>query len=89
MKIEKDNILFLVRSYNEWNYLLTTIDNIKSEWFNKILVVDDGSSDWTENKIIQKVNNLFVYQSVKLTEKEREIKDSINFIENKLFDIIK
>ncbi len=42
-----------------------------------------------EIKTIQKVNELFVYQSVKLTEKEGEIKDSINFIENKLFDIIK
>jgi len=42
-----------------------------------------------ENKIIQKVNNLFVYQSVKLTEKEREFKESINYIENKLYDIIK
>ncbi len=42
-----------------------------------------------ENKIIQKVHNLFVYQSVKLTEKEREFKESINYIENKLYDIIK
>ena len=42
-----------------------------------------------ENEIIQKVNNLFVYQSVKLTEKDRELKESINYIENKLYDIIK
>ena len=45
--------------------------------------------DKEEDKIIQKVNNLFVYQSVKLTEKERELKESINYIENKLYDIIK
>ena len=45
--------------------------------------------DKGEDKIIQKVNNLFVYQSVKLTEKERELKESINYIENKLYDIIK
>jgi len=42
-----------------------------------------------EIKTIQKVNNLFVYQSVKLTEKDREFKESINYIENKLYDIIK
>jgi len=42
-----------------------------------------------EKNIMQKVNNLFVYQSVKLTEKDREFKDSVNYIENKLFDLIK
>jgi multidrug efflux pump subunit AcrB len=42
-----------------------------------------------EIKTLQKVNNLFVYQSVKLTEKDREFKESINYIENKLYDIIK
>ncbi len=42
-----------------------------------------------ENNTMQKVNNLFVYQSVKLTEKDREFKESINYIENKLYDIIK
>lgn len=42
-----------------------------------------------EIKTIQKVNNLFVYQSVKLTEKDREFQESINYIENKLYDIIK
>ena len=42
-----------------------------------------------EKNILQNVNKLFVYQSVKLTEKDREFKDSINYIENKLFDFIK
>ena len=42
-----------------------------------------------EKKIMQKVNTLFIYQSVKLTEKDKEFKDTINFIENKLFDFIK
>ncbi len=42
-----------------------------------------------ENKIFKKVNSLFVYQSAKLTEKDRQFKESINYIENKLFDIIK
>lgn len=42
-----------------------------------------------EKEIMQKVNKLFIYQSVKLTEKDKEFKDTINFIENKLFDFIK
>lgn len=42
-----------------------------------------------EKNIMQKVNNLFIYQSVKLTEKDKEFKDSVNYIENKLFDFIK
>lgn len=40
-----------------------------------------------ERKILKKVNNLFVYQSVKLTEKDREFKDSVNYIENKLLTL--
>ena len=45
--------------------------------------------DEEEKKIIKRINQLFVYQAVKITEKERELKDSENYIENKLFEIIK
>jgi len=48
-----------------------------------------GIEGENEKEIMQKVNKLFVYQSVKLTEKDREFKDSVNYIENKLFDLIK
>ena len=58
MKINKDNILFLIRSYNEWEHLFETIDIIKKQWFSKILVVDDGSIDWTEEKLSQR-NDIF------------------------------
>jgi len=51
MTIQKNKILFLIRSYNEWKYLLDTIDIIKKGWFNKILIVDDGSTDGTEEKL--------------------------------------
>jgi len=42
-----------------------------------------------EKNIMQKVNKLFIYQSVKLTEKDKEFKGSVNYIENILFDLIK
>jgi hypothetical protein len=41
-----------------------------------------------EKKIFEKVNRLFVYQSVKLTEKDKQFTQAVNFIENKLIDII-
>ena len=52
--IKKDKILFLLRSYNEWNYLLESIKIIQNEWFSKILVVDDWSTDWTYEKLIER-----------------------------------
>ena len=58
MKIDKNNILFLIRTYNEWNHLLDTIDIVKNEWFSKILVVDDGSKDGTEEKLSYR-NDIF------------------------------
>ncbi len=64
MKINKDNILFLIRSYNEWDHLLETIDIIKKSWFFKILVVDDGSSDWTEEKIWTKKDIFYLRHSI-------------------------
>jgi len=49
--LRKDKILFLVRSYNEGDYLIKTIKMILESWFNKILVVDDWSTDWTYENI--------------------------------------
>ena len=43
-----------------------------------------------EKELMIIVNKLFIYKSVKLTEdKEFLLKDAVNQIENKLFDIIK
>jgi len=49
--IKNNEIIFLIRSYNEWKHLLFTIEHIKKWWFKNILVVDDGSTDWTEEKL--------------------------------------
>ncbi len=43
-----------------------------------------------DKELLKKVNKLFIYKSVKLTEdKEFSNRDAINQIENKLYDIIK
>ncbi len=56
--IKNNEILFLVRSYNEWEHLISTIEHIKKWWFNKILVVDDWSNDWTYEKLNNR-NDIF------------------------------
>jgi len=56
--IKNNEIIFLIRTYNEGNYLLDTIKNIQDAWYSKILVVDDGSKDNTK-EILEKRNNIF------------------------------
>jgi len=46
-KINKDDIYFLIRSYNEMKELPNVLKSIKNEWFNNIIIVDDWSKDWT------------------------------------------
>ena len=43
----KNNIIFLIRAYNEATRILTVIDEIFQAGYHQILVVDDGSSDDT------------------------------------------
>lgn len=61
--MKKDKILFLIRSYNEWKHLLDSIETVKNEWFEKILVVDDGSTDKTE-EILSSRNDIFYLRHV-------------------------
>lgn len=51
----KDEFVFLVRGYNEANSIGTVIDSIISEWFSKIVVVNDGSIDETANIVSEKI----------------------------------
>lgn len=46
-KPTKDNVAFLIRSYNEASRLESVIDGLIDAGFSKILVVDDGSRDGT------------------------------------------
>lgn len=43
----KNNIVFLIRAYNESSRIVGVIESIFAEGFSEILVVDDGSSDGT------------------------------------------
>lgn len=53
------NIVFLVRAYNEWTRLVETLQSILDAGFWQILVVDDGSTDDTREKISKKFDNIF------------------------------
>jgi len=50
----KDEFIFNVRSYNEANSIWNVIDEIFQAWFNKILVVNDGSTDNSSEILNQK-----------------------------------
>ncbi len=50
-KISKNNIVFLVRSYNEATRIVSVIQGIKDAWFSEVLIIDDGSSDGTRQVI--------------------------------------
>ena len=39
-------------------------------------------------ELLEKINKIIVYQSVNVTEKEKTERDAINYIENKLYDLI-
>jgi glycosyltransferase involved in cell wall biosynthesis len=47
--MEKNNILFLIRAYNESSRIIQVIDSIFQAGFHQILVVDDGSTDGTRS----------------------------------------
>lgn len=47
MTINKKEIIFLIRAYNEATRIAPVIDSILNAGFTNILVVDDGSRDNT------------------------------------------
>lgn len=57
MKIEKNNIIFLIRAYNEEKQIKAVIKNINEAWYKNILVVDDWSKDKTW-EIVQNIENI-------------------------------
>lgn len=44
----KNNIVFLIRAYNEASRIVWVIESIFEKWYTEILVVDDGSTDGTK-----------------------------------------
>lgn len=57
MKISKNEIVFLIRTYNEEKRIFDVMKSIREKWFENILVVDDWSTDKTE-KLIKKIENI-------------------------------
>lgn len=58
-KWHKDNYVFLIRAYNEASVLRSVIDEIIDAGFQKIIIINDGSSDdteWVIAKIIHDCN---------------------------------
>jgi len=63
----KDNYIFNIRVYNEWEKVWVVIDEIFSAWFRKIVFINDWSQDNTlevlENKKTQYPDKLFIILS--------------------------
>ncbi len=45
--MQKNKLVFLIRAYNESSRIVGVIESIFARGFGEILVVDDGSTDWT------------------------------------------
>ncbi len=63
MKIKKSNIIFLIRAYNEEKCIWNVIEEIRNAWYKNILVVDDGSTDKTQ-EIIKTFDNILYIKHV-------------------------
>lgn len=57
MKINKSDIIFLIRAYNEGTRIWEVIEGVIKAGYKKILVVNDGSKDNTED-VVQKFENV-------------------------------
>lgn len=54
--MNKSEIVFLIRTFNEWRKIWEVIETIINSWYNNILIIDDGSIDNTK-KIIKSIKN--------------------------------
>ena len=52
--IDKKDVLIILPAYNEGKVIAAVIDDIKSEGYSNILVIDDGSTDDTYNVATKK-----------------------------------
>ena len=51
-----NNIVFLIRAYNEATRILSVIEGIFAAGYRDILVVDDGSTDGTDRLLSDLIN---------------------------------
>lgn len=52
--MQKNKFIFLIRAYNEASHIGKVIDGIIEAWYTEILVVDDGSTDGTNEFLREK-----------------------------------
>lgn len=55
-------------------------------------IINEISNSFSETEsldknMISQINKLIVYQSIRVTDKEKTEKDAVNYIENKLYDL--
>jgi glycosyltransferase involved in cell wall biosynthesis len=55
-KMSPNNIVFLIRAYNEASRILSVIEGIFAAGYREILVVDDGSTDGTDRLLSDLIN---------------------------------
>lgn len=55
--MQKSSIIFLIRSYNEASRIREVIEGIFAHGYTQILVVDDGSSDGTDELLSDLISN--------------------------------
>ncbi len=53
-KLSKDNLIFLIRVWNEEETISKVIEEIVQKWYSKILIINDWSTDKTDQIIKEK-----------------------------------
>ena len=59
--MQKNNIIFLIRAYNESTRIVSVLESIFSAGYTQILVVDDGSTDGTGELLTRAFDRPFHY----------------------------
>lgn len=59
--MEKNKIVFLIRAYNEATRIVGVIEGIFAAGYTQVLVVDDGSTDTTEELLRRAFGEGIVY----------------------------